>query len=585
VLDKLPFRHIVVADFEFHFGGHASFEEASRSGERPRPICMAARELRSGREWHLWEDEFGLAPPFPTGPDALFIAFYASAELGCFRALGWSKPANILDLFVEFRNRTNGLTTPAGAGLVGALTYFGLGAFIAADKDAMRLLALRGGPYSAAERKALQDYVATDATPLEQLLLAMLPEIDLPRALLRGRYMNAAAVMEHTGVPINVPMLKLLREHWTGIQDELISAIDADYGVFDGRTFKADRWARYLAAHDIPWPRLDSGRLDLSDDTFREMARAYPSVSPMRELRGALSEMRLADLAVGRDGRNRTILSAFRSRTGRNQPSNTRFIFGPSVWLRGLIAPPPGHGLAYIDWAQQEFAIAAILSGDQAMLEAYESGDPYLAFAKQADAVPPDATKETHGPTRGLFKICALGVLFGMEAEGLARRIGQPPVVARDLLRAHHETYPTFWRWSDAAVDYAMLNGSLHTVFGWRVHVGENSNPRSLRNFCMQANGSELMRLASCFATERGIGVAAPVHDAFLICTPLDRLDADIAAMRAAMAEASRIVLNGHELRTDVHVVRYPDRYMDDRGVVMWDRVQDLIAKRRQVVA
>ena len=104
-------------------------------------------------------------------------------------------------------------------------------------------------------------------------------------------------------------------------------------------------------ATDIPWPRLESGRLDLSDDTFREMARAYPAVAPLRELRAALSEMRLSDLAVGSDGRNRTMLSAFRARTGRNQPSNTKFIFGPSVWLRGLIQPPPGYGIAYIDWA------------------------------------------------------------------------------------------------------------------------------------------------------------------------------------------------------------------------------------------
>ena len=90
------------------------------------------------------------------------MAYYASAELGCFRALGWPKPANILDLFVEFRNRTNGLTTPAGSGLVGALTYFGLDAFIAAEKDEMRLLALRGGPWSGSERQALLDYCATD---------------------------------------------------------------------------------------------------------------------------------------------------------------------------------------------------------------------------------------------------------------------------------------------------------------------------------------------------------------------------------------------------------------------------------------
>ena len=96
-------RSIVAVDFEFEFGGHTSFEDASRAGERPRPVCMVARELRSGQTWRLWRGEFGSEPPFPIGPDALFVAFYASAELGCFRALGWPKPANILDLFTEFR--------------------------------------------------------------------------------------------------------------------------------------------------------------------------------------------------------------------------------------------------------------------------------------------------------------------------------------------------------------------------------------------------------------------------------------------------------------------------------------------------
>jgi DNA polymerase I len=356
MLDALPYRTIVVADFEFEFGGHASFEEASRSGERPRPVCMVARDLRGGQTWKLWRDEVGPIPPFPIGPDALFVAFYASAELGCFYALGWPKPANILDLFTEFRDRTNGLQTPAGAGLIGALTYFGLDSIGSQEKDELRALVLRGGPWSAQERTAILDYCASDIVALERLLPAMLPQIDLPRALLRGRYMAAAAAMEFAGTPIDVSTLALLRQHWTDIQDNLIATIDADYGVFEGRSFRAQRWADYLIAQDIPWPRLESDRLDLSDDAFREMARTYQKVAPMRELRSALSELRLNDLAVGHDGRNRTILSAFRSRTGRNQPSNTRFIFGPSVWLRSLIQPAPGYGIAYIDGNSRSLA-------------------------------------------------------------------------------------------------------------------------------------------------------------------------------------------------------------------------------------
>jgi hypothetical protein len=406
----------------------------------------------------------------------------------------------------------------------------------------------------------------------------MAPRIDLGRALLRGRYMAAAARMEFAGVPIDAPMLERLRWHWSGLQDSLIEAIDRDYGVYVDGSFTYERFAAWLALNHIAWPRLASGRLDLSDDTLRQQARAHPIVAPLRELRSSLSELRLHDLLVGGDGRNRTILSAFRARSSRNQPSNSKYIFGPSVWIRGLIKPPPGHAVAYVDWSQQEFGIAAALSGDHVMQEAYRSGDPYLAFAKQAGAVPPDGTKATHGPARELYKTAGLAVQYGMTEHGLAPRIGEPPLVASNLLAAHRQVYRRFWQWSDAAVDHAVLTGSLHTVFGWKVHVVGDVNARSLRNFPMQANGAEMLRLAACLATERGVEVAAPIHDALLIVAPFHRFDEDIATTRAAMAEASRVVLDGFELRTDVGRVVWPNRYSDSRGKRMWETVTRLMA-------
>jgi len=571
-LDLLPFSEIWAVDFEF----------GARAGENLEPVCLVAWELRNGRKLHLWRDEFGAASPYPTGPDVLFVAYYASAEIGCHLALGWPLPERVLDLFTEFRNCTNGVPTSNGNGLLGALAYHGLDSIGTIEKDEMRDLVLRGGPWSAAERAMILDYCESDVAALARLSRAMLPNIDLPRALLRGRYMTAAAQIERNGVPIDTTTLANLKRYWSDIQDQLIADIDANYSVYEGRTFKADRFAAWLARNKIAWPKLDSGRLDLSDDTFRQMARACPSVAPLRELRSALSQMRLSDLQVGSDGRNRTMLSAFQARTGRNQPSNTKFIFGPSVWLRGLIQPPSGYGIAYIDWEQQEFGIAAALSGDPLMMEAYRSGDPYLAFAKQAHAAPPEATKATHKAVRDQFKECVLAVQYGMGAEALAQRIGQPPICARELLRLHRETYRIFWAWSDRVETHAMLKGSLHTVFGWRIQVPEKANARALRNFPMQANGAEMLRLACCIGTEQGIEICAPVHDAVLICAPLDRLDADVARMQAAMREASRIVLNGFELGTDAKIVRSPDRYMDGRGTVMWDRVMKRIDEQRQ---
>src|SRR3954451_6020922 len=87
--------------------------------------------------------------------------------------------------------------------------------------------------------------------------------------------------------------------------------------------------------------------------------------------------------------------------------------------------------------------------GIAAMIAAYRSGDPYLTFAIQAGQAPPEATRETHGPVRELFKACVLGVQYGMGEMGLARRLGQPVALARSLLQLHRETYPRFWAWSD----------------------------------------------------------------------------------------------------------------------------------------
>ena len=132
----------------------------------------------------------------------------------------------------------------------------------AAEKATMRELAIRGGPWTAEERGALLAYCESDVLALAKLLPPMLPELDLPRAVAyRGRFMGAVARMESAGVPIVVPTLSRFRTGWESVQDQLIRSVDSRFGVFDGRTFKAERWAGWLARSGIPWPRLESGEL------------------------------------------------------------------------------------------------------------------------------------------------------------------------------------------------------------------------------------------------------------------------------------------------------------------------------------
>ncbi len=579
LVDNFP-SGIFLLDFEFYPAGR-------KEGNCPVPVCLVVRAWPSGLTSRYWSDELYqmTEAPFSVGEDALCVAYFASAELDCFHALGWALPENVLDLFVEFRWLTNGIQTTGGASLLGALTYFGLDVVGAHEKGEMRERILSGGPWTDFERQAILEYCESDVVALDRLFTRVWPSVDLPRALHRGRYMKAVSCMQRVGVPIDALTLAKLRACWLNIQTHLIADIDRSYGVFEGRTFKTDRWGEYLADNRIPWPLLPSGRLDLSDATFRQMARAHPLVAPIRELRSSLSEMRLLNLQVGDDDRNRSLLSPFRSKTGRNQPSNTKFIFGPAVWLRGLIQPKPGSAIAYIDWSQQEFGIAAALSGDSAMIGAYRSGDPYLAFAIQANAVPPEATKLSHEAEREQFKQCVLAVQYGMGEESLALRIGQPVERARQLLRLHRSTYRVFWRWSDSAVDEAVLGGRLWTPFGWQLIVSGEINDRSLRNFPMQATGADMMRLAAILMTEKGLRVCAPVHDAFLIEAPLEEIDAVVIEAKRLMREASQITLAGFELESDAKIFRYPERYTDTRGEVMWETVMRILGEIEPLAA
>jgi DNA polymerase I len=579
----LPYRAVWVVDFEF----------VALDGEHPDPVCMVALELRTGKTLRLWRDELhrNSSAPIEFDEDTLFVAYYASAELSCFLALGWSFPRQILDLFVEFRAMTNGLKVPHGNGLLGAMAYFGLSAMGMGAKDDMRALIRSGGPWNSSQRADILNYCEQDVRTTAVLLQSIVPKLlpgaencewlNLGQALLRGRYMAAVARMEHTGVPIDVPIFERLTRNWLLIQASLIEEVDQSYGVYDGRTFKAARFEAWLRERGIPWPRLQSGALALDDDTFRQMARAHPAVAPLRELRHTVGQLRLLKLWVGADGRNRCMLSPFRSKTGRNQPSNAAFIFGPSRWLRGLIKPRLGYGLAYLDFSSQEIAIAAALSGDEAMKMAYESGDPYLAFAIQAGLAPAGATKSTHSNIRNRCKAIVLGVGYGMGAESMAYRAGLTIPEARELLQRHRDAYRVFWRWAEGNVNVALAGGILHSQFGWPIRCtpGERANPRSLLNFPMQANGAEMLRLAACMATEAGLSVCAPIHDALLLEARDDRLDEDVARLKAIMQEASRVVMGGLTCRVDADIVRYPARYHDEAGVEMWDRVIRLLDK------
>lgn len=556
------------------------FEFSARAGDLPAPVCLVAHELKSNAIKRIFHDELLLLTeaPFNCGPQSLVLAYYASAELSCFKVLKWKEPENLIDLYAEFRCITNGLTLTSGNGLIGAMKFFNLNTISVTEKEEMRALAMRGPPYTAEEKTALLDYCQSDVDALAQLYPKMIYHIDTPRALFRGEYMKVVANMESRGIPIDEELLKTFIKNWEQIRTNLIQSISQKYPVFEGTTFKYSKFEKWLIENTIPWPRLPTGKLMLDDDSFKSMAKSFPIVSPLHQAREILSKLRLNSLEV-HNGRNRCLLSPFRSTTGRNQPSNSKFIFGLSAWARGLICPTEGRAIAYIDWSQQEFGIAAKLSNDENMMAAYKSGDPYMAFAIQAGAAPEGATKKTHGNIRKLYKECILAVQYSMGEQSLAEKINSSISEARALLELHKKTYKTFWKWSDSTLDFAKINKYFTTVYGWKIQIKADANPRSVRNFPMQATGAEILRAALIMLDKEGIQVCAPIHDAILIEAPIDIIEEEVKRAQEIMKKTTSVILDGFELNSDVSIYKFPQRYMDERGSEIWELVTETVSK------
>jgi DNA polymerase-1 len=585
---NLPFREIWVVDFEYYPG--AGTANNGREGDQITPLCLVALEMRSGRIVRQWQDEFGPFPPYRLDGDALFVSYMLSADLGCHIALDWGQPACALDPYVEFRHYTNDGTLKSGDrdkgfySLDGALRYFCEDGIDTAHKIEMRDKILRGPPFAAEERAQILRYCEDDVHALARLVEHIAPTIrSLPHALMRAKFMWAVAQQERRGISLDLPFLDRARTNWDAMKLDLVAEMDRPFGIYEIEDGKP-HWRRhlfvdYVKRNSMSWPAYADGSLDERDQTFREMEGRYPHIGPLRELRYTQSKLRLNDLSVGNDARNRCLLGPFGSKTGRNQPSNAKYIFGPAKWLRFLITPPPGRVLIHRDYCQQEVQIAAIVSGDAELLSACQSGDVYLGIAKLLGFAPEDATPETHKPVRTMFKTVVLGIQYGLGARSLALRTGISLFEAAEILARLRARFRTFEAYAQAVVDRAGLVLEIGTPFDWLMQCPPGINPRTVRNFPIQSTGAEILHVACILAERRGIEIVAPVHDAFLAETDLDRADEMSAALDQVMRDASAVVLQGYELRTDKQIIRPGARFHDDRGVEMWDTVARLLAK------
>lgn len=394
-------------------------------------------------------------------------------------------------------------------------------------------------------------------------------------------YQKSVAAMELRGLPVAYDEYQEIRRHRPAILDGLIGTVNQVTPVFVERKFKKHPMLRWCRGVGILWPVKPSETTGkpyqpFDDETLKEMESRHPFIAAVRQVKKTMERFKEQSFAVDPSThRHYFSTNTFGAITGRNGMKG--FIFNGPKWLRFLIVPEsPGHVLVYFDFEAQEIGIAAALSGDPEMWAMYQAGDPHMAFAIRAGAAPVHATKETHGAVRRKYKSINLGVIYVQSEYGIAIKLGISIREARAILDDHRRLFPRFWQWSERMVQSAFDRGYISTPCGWRCIVPPTSNERTWMNWPMQAVGGDIMRLVMIYLYRQNVQVLAVIHDGFVATCRRDQI-ADLRdAFDYACNTACEHVLPGFSLR--VGSTEFEDRFEDEDGLEMWQRIQTILA-------
>ena len=563
------YEEVIIADAEYQ----------QPRGENPLPICMCAHELFSGKDYTVWFEGQPYPPcPYDLGEKSLFVTYNAIAEESVHIVAGWSQPANTLDLLAEFRLLVNDARYFGQRSLISAAEHYGLSNADQNYKDRMQAICMRGPPFTQEEKDNILKYCHSDVSLTTNLLNRMIDKEDIffnPSethfALLRGQYTSSLAHVEHRGIPLDKPLIDRFKANWPEIFHLFIDKVNPAYNVYENYKFRRVKFLDYVTREGINWKLTKTGLPSLDDDYFRAMATIYPQLQELRQLVILQNKLKIRDLPADTAGRNRTSSMPFRSKTGRNQPRASENIFGASAMMRNAIVAREGCAFAALDFAQEEYRIAGVLSGDLDMQRAYETGDYYINLAIMVGAAPAGATKKSHPEVREQFKQIALATNYGQTPHGFAKRAGITVDQAEYLFKQIKRTFPTYWIWIENHTDKGMLEEETSTCFGWRMGTPRQKY-NTIMNFPMQAHGAAILHLAVCNLVRADLPVCGTLHDAVFLEDRIENIEAIVAEATEIMVDASGQVLSGPTIRVDAKIYPYPEHYYDPRSAG-WDKL------------
>ncbi|MCG9584557.1 DNA polymerase I [Vibrio tubiashii] len=265
--------------------------------------------------------------------------------------------------------------------------------------------------------------------------------------------------------------------------------------------------------------KTPSGTPSTNEEVLQELALDYPLPKLILEYRG-LAKLKstytdkLPKMINPETGRVHTSYHQAVTATGRLSSTDPNLQNIPirndeGRRIRQAFIAPHGYKIMAVDYSQIELRIMAHLSGDKALLDAFQQGkDIHSATAAEIMGTTIDQVSTEQ---RRRAKAVNFGLIYGMSAFGLAKQLGIPRGEAQDYMNKYFERYPGVMQYMEDTRSAAAEQGYVETIFGRRLHLPEIKSRNGMRrkaaeraaiNAPMQGTAADIIKKAMLLVDE-----------------------------------------------------------------------------------
>jgi len=353
------------------------------------------------------------------------------------------------------------------------------------------------------------------------------------------------ASMERAGVKVDLSTLEQMSaefaEQLQKLEKQIYAHAGGEFNINSPKQL-AEIFFEKLA---IPTKGVKKTKTGFSTDSsvLEKLAESHPLPALILEYR-SLHKLKstytdaLAQVISKKTGRVHTRLNQTVTSTGRLSSSDPNLQNIPvqsqaGRRIRSAFVPEPGKIFIAADYSQIELRLLAHLSGDSAMIRAFQEGtDIHSNTAREIMGL--GAFDEVSDEIRRIGKTINFGIVYGMGAFRLSRELGIPVNQASQYITNYFSRYPKVKEYFARLEDAAMSHGEVQTIFGRKRVISSIDTSGRDQGFAMRAainaplqgSAADIIKLAmiKVDAMLRSSGAGAQlilqIHDELLIEAP-----------------------------------------------------------------